>query len=79
MATTHRNPPKRVKRGRNAGGIWEFYRDSDGRWRWQRIDGDLGIVSLSAHGYRHFVECLASAQAEGYTAESEFRVFSWPA
>jgi hypothetical protein len=77
MATAHYS--KALKRFRSQGGTWEFRRDADGRWRWQRIDIDGNVVGSSPHSYRHLLECVSNAQAEGYSPASNSRFVSWPA
>jgi hypothetical protein len=64
--------------GRKKAGTWQFYRGSDGEWRWKRVDGDGGIIGLSVRSYRHLIECLADARAEGCTADSQSRFMNWP-
>ena len=58
---------------------WEFYREPDGRWRWQRVDSDGKVVGMSPHSYRHLLECLSNAKSEGCTDEAPSRFMSWPA
>jgi hypothetical protein len=75
MATTtnDRAPRTRIRRS----GIWEFHREPDGRWRWQRVDDDGSMIAFSAHTFHHLLECLADARADGCT-EEQSRFMSWP-
>ena len=51
---------------RHSGGWWDFFREPDGQWRWQRIDGDGNLVALSPASHPSLDDCVTSAQADGF-------------
>lgn len=75
MASAKPGRTRRIRSDRT--GTWELYREPDGRWRWKRIDEDGEVIALSPQSYRHLLECLADARADGCT-EGRFRFMSWP-
>jgi hypothetical protein len=64
--------------GAAAHAAWEFYRDPEG-WRWRQVDGRGAVYKASLQAFRHLLECVANAKAEGYGPESDVRFVSWPA
>jgi len=46
--------------------IWEFYKDSAGKWRWRRTAANGRIVGSSSEGYNNRSDCVANAQRNGY-------------
>jgi hypothetical protein len=53
---------------------WEFYRDPEGRWRWQKLDDDGSVTRLSSYSYGHLLECVSNAREQGYTTHQRFAV-----
>lgn len=45
---------------------WEFYKDSQGEWRWRRIASNGRIVGASSQGYANKTDCIANARRNGY-------------
>lgn len=45
---------------------WEFYKDSEGQWRWRRTASNGRIVGSSSQGYANKSDCIANAQRNGY-------------
>jgi uncharacterized protein YegP (UPF0339 family) len=48
---------------------WEFYQDPSGHWRWQCLDKDDQIVSVSVTGYEHLIDCIRNARRSGFSTE----------
>lgn len=45
---------------------WEFYKDSQGQWRWRRIASNGRIVGASSQGYVNKKDCTDNAIRNGY-------------
>lgn len=45
---------------------WEFYKDSQGEWRWRRTASNGRIVGASTQGYVNYADCEANARRNGY-------------
>lgn len=46
---------------------WEFYKDSNGKWRWRRTAKNGNIVGASSQGYVNRSDCVDNARKHGYT------------
>ncbi|MFS4473558.1 YegP family protein [Chryseobacterium sp. T20] len=46
---------------------WEFYQDSETKWRWRRTASNGRIVGASTQGYVNKSDCIANARLNGYT------------
>lgn len=46
---------------------FEFYSDSQGKWRWRRIASNGRIVGSSSQGYVSKQACIENAIRNGYT------------
>lgn len=46
---------------------WEFYQDSQGKWRWRRIAPNGRIVGASTEGYSNRQDCIDNARRNGYS------------
>jgi uncharacterized protein YegP (UPF0339 family) len=46
---------------------WEFYQDSEAKWRWRRTASNGRIVGASTQGYVNKSDCIANARLNGYT------------
>jgi hypothetical protein len=51
---------------RQSGVWWDFFRQADGQWRWQQIDGDGNVMALSAASHPSLDDCVSSAEADGF-------------
>ncbi|MGH8631001.1 MAG: hypothetical protein ACREU7_09585 [Burkholderiales bacterium] len=51
---------------RQSGIWWDFFREPDGQWRWQRIDCDGNLVALSPASHPSLDDCVTSAEADGF-------------
>jgi hypothetical protein len=60
-------------RRRRTGNRWDFFQDPDGRWRWQRLDADGDLAALSPTSFRYAIECVRSAQADGFVVNEAIR------
>lgn len=45
---------------------WEFYKDTEGLWRWRRIAANGRIVGSSSQGYVNKSDCIDNATRNGY-------------
>lgn len=45
---------------------WEFYKDSEGLWRWRRVAPNGKIVGASSQGYVNKNDCIENARRNGY-------------
>jgi hypothetical protein len=45
---------------------WRFHRDTDQRWRWQKIASDQTVIAESRGSFPSYGECVADAAAHGY-------------
>lgn len=45
--------------------IWKFYKDTDGKYRWERKTG-IKVVGASKQGYEKSADCVADARRNGY-------------
>jgi uncharacterized protein YegP (UPF0339 family) len=45
---------------------WEFYVDSESKWRWRRTASNGRIVGASTQGYVHKSDCIENARIHGY-------------
>lgn len=43
---------------------WTFYKDALALWRWRLTQADRGAESQE--GFKHFLDCVKDAQANGY-------------
>ena len=48
---------------------WDFFQDPDSHWRWQRFDSAGNLVALSPASYRYAIDCVGSAQADGFVVD----------
>jgi uncharacterized protein YegP (UPF0339 family) len=46
---------------------WEFYQDTDKKWRWRRVSSNGRVVGASTEGYSNKADCVANAKRNGYT------------
>ena len=46
---------------------WEFYKDTQGEWRWKRTAPNGREVGNSGEGYKNREDCVANARRNGYT------------
>lgn len=46
--------------------IWRFYRDQDGRWKWQHLRFDQTVLAESKTAYKEYEGCIENAREEGY-------------
>jgi len=51
---------------RQSGRWWDFFREADGQWRWQQVDGDGNVTALSAASHPSLDDCVKSAEADGF-------------
>ena len=49
-------------------GKWEFYVDSNGKWRWRHTAENGRIVAASTQGYENRIDCVTNARHHGYVA-----------
>jgi hypothetical protein len=47
--------------------VWDFKRDSDGRWNWQRQSLRHELIEAGRAPFATFEDCLADAQRCGYS------------
>lgn len=45
---------------------WEFYVDSNDKWRWRRVASNGRITGASSQGYANKSDCVANAIRNGY-------------
>jgi uncharacterized protein YegP (UPF0339 family) len=45
---------------------WEFYQDSQSKWRWRRTSPNGNIVGASTEGYVNKSDCIDNAKRNGY-------------
>jgi len=45
---------------------WDFYKDSQGQWRWRRTARNGQIVGASSQGYSNRSDCEANARRNGW-------------
>lgn len=45
---------------------WEFYKDTEGKWRWRRTAPNGKIVGASSQGYVNKSDCIENAKRNGY-------------
>ena len=45
---------------------WEFYKDSQGKWRWRRTASSGRIVGASSAGYNNKSDCEDNARRMGW-------------
>jgi len=45
---------------------WEFYKDTESKWRWRRKAGNGRIVAASKQGYPYKDNCIDNAKRSGY-------------
>jgi uncharacterized protein YegP (UPF0339 family) len=48
---------------------WEFYKDSDDRWRWRRTAPNGNIVGAASQGYSNKNDCEGNAARNGWDKE----------
>lgn len=46
---------------------WEFYKDSEDKWRWRKIASNGRIVLASSQGYVNKQDCIDNARSAGYS------------
>jgi len=46
---------------------WEFYQDSQHKWRWRRTASNGKIVGASTEGYDNKADCQANARRHGWS------------
>jgi uncharacterized protein YegP (UPF0339 family) len=46
---------------------WDFYKDSNGKWRWRRTAPNGNITGAATQGYANKADCVANARRNGYT------------
>lgn len=44
---------------------WKIYKDSEGKWRWNRTAPNGNIVGASSQGYVNKADCEANATRNG--------------
>jgi flagellar motor protein MotB len=49
--------------------LWEFYKDTDDRWRWRRTAPNGNIVGAATQGYANRIDCEANATRNGWSKE----------
>jgi len=52
--------------------VWDFKKDGDGCWRWQRQSLRHEMIEEGRTAFRKFEECVADAQRRGYTGVSGY-------
>lgn len=45
---------------------WEFYKDTQGQWRWRRTSSNSRIVGSASQGYTNKSDCIENARRNGY-------------
>ncbi len=45
---------------------WEFYKDTNEKWRWRRTASNGEIVGASTQGYVNKSDCIDNASLPGY-------------
>ena len=45
---------------------WEFYKDTNGEWRWKRTAPNGRVVGTSSEGYQNREDCKANAERNGW-------------
>ncbi len=45
---------------------WEFYKDSNDKWRWRRTASNGNITGASSQGYVNKSDCIENARRNGY-------------
>jgi uncharacterized protein YegP (UPF0339 family) len=45
---------------------WEFYKDTNSKWRWRRVSTNGRIVGSSSQGYVNKQDCKDNAKRHGY-------------
>jgi len=46
---------------------WEFYKDTQGKWRWRRTAPNGKIAGSSSEGYSNRSDCESNARRSGWT------------
>ncbi|GFM33752.1 YegP family protein [Desulfovibrio subterraneus] len=49
------------------GYVWEFYKDSNDKWRWRKTATNGNIVGSSSQGYVNKSDCIDNARSLGCT------------
>jgi hypothetical protein len=45
---------------------WTFFKDGLGKWRWRRSEANAACAAESQLAFKHLLDCVKDAQANGY-------------